>query len=535
VLPQPPPEAVRAISMSPSPPRRFIKRSRRIGQAKDDLRCALIISIVGMGRSGCAAKVSDALTSRFDLKDDVLDLRRVAPNTFVALLPNVEMADRMFSGGQSFYVPPLRMHIKRWSRQFMASDGGTLPHRLDIERRGLPFHLWGLHTAEQLLVGHCLVHELHLDSIGGSDLSAFKLSVWCHNPGDLPSLLDLHVKEPPVQMGDEPSPSRTVVYPVSILVSRPGSSPEVLPPPHFSPPSPDSRNEESDQDSKSQQKHRFNSQSSSDCAPVHTCLGSRVHLSSAASRPVNDPVLPADAVNALVAPANPSVSSLMAVDASFPTLVGPVDAPALPDASDVELAAPGYTSFPAVVGPAAAPTLLDASGAEPAAPGPILFSDDAADYPLEDCSTLLNCSLTESQRSASAPVHTRLGPHVHLSSAAGRPVNDPVLPADAVNVLVAPANFSVSTLMAMDASFPTLVGPVDAPALPDASVVELAAPGSTSFPAEVKPTAAPTLLDASCAESAAPGPVLFSDDGLASADYSLQDCSALMNCSLTES
>jgi hypothetical protein len=137
----------------------------------------------------------------------------------------------------------------------------------------------------------------------------------------------------------------------------------------------------------------------------------------------------------------------MAVDASFPTLVGPVDAPALPDASVVELAAPGYTSFPAVVGPAAAPTLLDASGAEPAAPGPILFSDDAADYPLEDCSTLLNCSLTESQRSASAPVHTRLGPHVHLSSAAGRPVNDPVLPADAVNVLVAPANFSVSTLM----------------------------------------------------------------------------------------
>jgi hypothetical protein len=233
VLPQPPPEAVRAISMSPSPPRRFIKRSRRIGQAKDDLRRALIISIVGMGRSGCAAKVSDALTSRFDLKDDVLDLRRVAPNTFVALLPNVEMADRMLSGGQSFYVPPLRMHIKRWSRQFMASDGGTLPHRLDIERRGLPFHLWGLHTAEQLLVEHCLVHELHLDSIGGSDMSAFKLSVWCHNPGDLLSLLDLHVKEPPVQMGDEPSPSRTVVYPVSILVSRPGSSPEVLPPPHF--------------------------------------------------------------------------------------------------------------------------------------------------------------------------------------------------------------------------------------------------------------------------------------------------------------
>jgi hypothetical protein len=60
---------------------------------------------------------------------------------------------------------------------------------------------------------------------------------------------------------------------------------------------------------------------------------------------------------------------------------------------------------------------------------------------------------------------------------------------------------------------------------------ELAVSGSTSFPTEVKPAIAPTLLDASGAESAAPGPVLFSDDGLASADYSLEDCSALMNSS----
>jgi hypothetical protein len=98
VLPRPPPEAVRAISMPRSPPRRFFKRSRRIAQAEDDLWRALVISVVGMGRSGCAVEVYDALTSRFDLKDDALDLRRVAPNTFVALLPNVEMADRMLVG-----------------------------------------------------------------------------------------------------------------------------------------------------------------------------------------------------------------------------------------------------------------------------------------------------------------------------------------------------------------------------------------------------------------------------------------------------
>jgi hypothetical protein len=147
----------------------------------------------------------------------------------------------------------------------------------------------------------------------------------------------------------------------------------------------------------------------------------------------------------------------------------------------------------------------------------------------------LSCSLTESQISASTPVQSRLGTRVHLCSAAGRPVNKPVLLAGGVIALVAPANPSVSSLMAVDASFPTLVGPVDAPALPDASVVELVAPRTTSFLAEGLPAAAPTLPEASGAVSDVPGSVLLSYDGLDSTDYSLMDCSALMNWSLTES
>jgi hypothetical protein len=372
--------------------------------------------------------------------------------------------------------------------------------------------------AQQLLDGHCLVHELHLDSVGGSDLSTFKLSVWCDNPEDLPSLLDLHVEEPSVLIGDDPSPPRTVVYPISILISRPGNSPEVLPPLHFSPrpPDPERQNEESDQNSGGLQKRRFNSQSSSDRAPIHTRLGPRVHHCSAAGR-----VFPADTVTALVTPAIQSVSSLMAVDASlptrfdpaddasFPTLNAPVDAPALPVTSVVGLATPGPASFPAMEGPANVSMLLDASGVVPAASGPVLVAVNAADYPHEDCS--------ESHESASAPIQEKCG---HLCSAAGRPV---IVPIDVgVNALVAPAKSSVSSLMTVDDSFSRLGGPVDAPALPDASVVELVAPGTTSFPAEGLSAAVPTLPMASGAGS---------DVGLDSADYSRLDCSAMMNCS----
>jgi hypothetical protein len=272
-LPQPPPEDVSANSVPPSPPRRFIKRTRWIAQAEDDLRRALLISVVGLRCSGRAAEVSDALTLRFDLEDDALDLRMVAPNTFIALLPNVELADRMLSEGQSFYAPPLRMHVRRWSRQFMASGGREMPILLDIELRGLPVHLRGIHSAGQLLVGHCLVQELILVPEDIFDLSSFWLRVWCDDPDNLPSSLDLHVEEPPVHVGVGPTPPRTVTYPILILVSRPRSSSEVFPPPPPSPPPSDSQDEDRGRDSGGQQKRRFTSQPSVDRPSVHARLG----------------------------------------------------------------------------------------------------------------------------------------------------------------------------------------------------------------------------------------------------------------------
>jgi hypothetical protein len=79
---------------------------------------------VGREGSAYAEEVSAALISRFDLEIDALELRHAAPNTFIALLPNMELADRVFKGGHPLFVPPLRLHIKCSSRHFMASGGG---------------------------------------------------------------------------------------------------------------------------------------------------------------------------------------------------------------------------------------------------------------------------------------------------------------------------------------------------------------------------------------------------------------------------
>jgi hypothetical protein len=68
---------------------------------------AQIIIVVGREGSGYTEEVFVALILRFDLEINALDLRHVAPNTFIALLPNMELADRVFNGGQPLFVPPL--------------------------------------------------------------------------------------------------------------------------------------------------------------------------------------------------------------------------------------------------------------------------------------------------------------------------------------------------------------------------------------------------------------------------------------------
>lgn len=78
-----------------------IKRSRRIIQAEENLRSALFVNVVGPEDSGRTAEVLNALTQRFGFEDDVIDLRRVAPNSF----PSDDLANRVFNGGQTLYIP----------------------------------------------------------------------------------------------------------------------------------------------------------------------------------------------------------------------------------------------------------------------------------------------------------------------------------------------------------------------------------------------------------------------------------------------
>jgi hypothetical protein len=216
-------------------PRRIIKHTRKILQAEDNLWRALIITVIDQSNSGCAADVSDALAVRFNLDAQTLDLRRAASNSYVAFLPNEEVACRVFNGGMPLVSPTVRLHIKRWSRQAMAVGGRVLPVPVDIELRGIPAHLWGLETTTQLLDEHCLIRDVHPDF---ADLSVFKLSAWCDELELVPVELDLLAEEPQLSASDFGCYPRTLVFPITVRVFRSdvvlGRSPSPPPSPPFS-------------------------------------------------------------------------------------------------------------------------------------------------------------------------------------------------------------------------------------------------------------------------------------------------------------
>jgi hypothetical protein len=201
---------------------KFLRRSWEVEHAEADLRRVMIVTVLGPGSSDCAAVVLEQLASRVSLEADALHLRRAASNSFLVFFPSEELASRAIIVGQSLFVSPVRLHLRRWSHQALASGGGSLPMLMDIELEGVPAHLWGVGTAELLLDGLCMVQGLHPDSIDSVDMAVLKLEAWCFSPDSLPAVIDLHVQEPLVVGEDGSFVPRTLVYPISVRVISPG-------------------------------------------------------------------------------------------------------------------------------------------------------------------------------------------------------------------------------------------------------------------------------------------------------------------------
>lgn len=210
-------------------PRRILDRSTSITQREDNLASrALVITVL----SGSSGAILGNIAGRFEVEVSLMSLQRFGDARFLLILPDEELAGRVYNDGRPFISTELRLHVMRWTR-LLNSTAATLSSPVEVAISGIPAHAWELATAELLLGDHCWIGGVHLDTTDHRD--TFKVVAWSSRPASIPPVMDLEIVEPPMQDDDQHPEKRTLVYPVSLSVvpvglpSRPVDAPS--PPP----------------------------------------------------------------------------------------------------------------------------------------------------------------------------------------------------------------------------------------------------------------------------------------------------------------
>lgn len=103
-----------------------------------------------------------AIAHKFGIPlDESLDIH-VASAPFDFLLITLDHAAylTMLNGDRSVHTPNFSLSIRPWSRLIYA-DHGALYHRVLIEIKGIPLHIWVASTAAALLRPYCSVTSIH--------------------------------------------------------------------------------------------------------------------------------------------------------------------------------------------------------------------------------------------------------------------------------------------------------------------------------------------------------------------------------------
>jgi hypothetical protein len=109
--------------------------------AEEDLRKALVVSVISNHDSVSELEVASMLSPRLETTEDSLVLHRLSPSSFLLVLPSEDLAQRLDMMWSIQRVATFIVVCKRWSR-FLNSSGGILPQLIDLELEGIPVHVW---------------------------------------------------------------------------------------------------------------------------------------------------------------------------------------------------------------------------------------------------------------------------------------------------------------------------------------------------------------------------------------------------------
>jgi hypothetical protein len=238
------------------PPPCIIDWSDQLASGEEDLANAIMVSVISDVPLVSAGEVAAVIAAMIDVAASSLVLRRASPSSFLLVLPDLVLVERLIGIQQPVRSlgGGLSLLCKRWNR-LAGALGRVLPSLIDVELRGIPAHVWETSTADRLLCPYAWIQQVHPDTLGLLDLSSFRCLAWCSDLSKLPSSRDLWVVEPPSGIVEVPPVKRVLSYPVEFRFS------EVRAPVAPGPPASDGSDEDDGGDSSRGRRRRLRSPS----------------------------------------------------------------------------------------------------------------------------------------------------------------------------------------------------------------------------------------------------------------------------------
>ena len=112
-----------------------------IARAEDDLAHAVIVTVIGDQPLAEANMVEAAIAARLDVAAGSLVLRRASASSYLLVLPNLSLVERLVGLRQPLCASNFSLLCKKWSRLIGAS-GKVLPWLIDVELHNIPSHVW---------------------------------------------------------------------------------------------------------------------------------------------------------------------------------------------------------------------------------------------------------------------------------------------------------------------------------------------------------------------------------------------------------
>lgn len=178
------------------PPFVVVPRSAEIQMAEDALDLALVAVVGGTRPHLTTGMVYAYLFNRFQITANEVDVRRHAPEDFVARFQNAADRDRVLASHPGGYLLPLIW--RPWRRTTMAA-AAALRFRVVVALARVPLHARNAAVAQTVLGRSCAEVQLsNLRDIPDDDDREFFVSAWCWHPSAVPTEQTIYIPEPHV-------------------------------------------------------------------------------------------------------------------------------------------------------------------------------------------------------------------------------------------------------------------------------------------------------------------------------------------------